>query len=435
MRRVRTALVGLGAQTLLLALVSVTVGISARGWVFGLAACLAAHVWLALALHRAGSVAVGPANLVTLGRVTIVATVAALVTGTSGHDAVAATLTLAAIALALDAVDGQVARRTQSVSTVGARFDGEVDAFLILVLSVAVAPIVGPWVLAIGLWRYAFGFAGVCLRWLRQPLPTSYWGKTVAVVQGVTLTVALSRLLPHDVTVSALVIALLLLTESFCQAIWWLWAQRPAPTAASDPRRRVVRGVATGVGAVVVWAALVVPDRPNNLAWSTFLRIPIEGVVLVAVALVVPARARRFLALMGGLALAALLVARSLDIGFFSVLDRPFNPVTDWASLGPALGVLIDSIGRTPAILIAVGAGAVMLALVVAITVATVQVTRVAVRHRHLAAQTVIALGAAWTLLAVGGVTTGGGAPAAARSTAVKRSPRGRSPLSCGRAT
>ena len=40
----------------------------------------------------------------------------------------------------LDAVDGQVARRTGTVSALGARFDMEVDAFLILVLSVYVAP-------------------------------------------------------------------------------------------------------------------------------------------------------------------------------------------------------------------------------------------------------------------------------------------------------
>ena len=46
---------------------------------------------------------------------------------------------LTAVALALDGVDGRVARRTETVTAVGARFDMEVDAFLILVLSVYVA--------------------------------------------------------------------------------------------------------------------------------------------------------------------------------------------------------------------------------------------------------------------------------------------------------
>ena len=44
---------------------------------------------------------------------------------------------LSSVALALDGVDGQVARRTRTVSALGARFDMEVDAFLVLVLSVA----------------------------------------------------------------------------------------------------------------------------------------------------------------------------------------------------------------------------------------------------------------------------------------------------------
>ena len=43
------------------------------------------------------------------------------------------------MALLLDAVDGGVARRTGTVSGFGARFDMEVDAFLILVLSGYVA--------------------------------------------------------------------------------------------------------------------------------------------------------------------------------------------------------------------------------------------------------------------------------------------------------
>ena len=71
------------------------------------------------------------------------------------------------MALALDAVDGWVARRTGTVSALGARFDMEVDAFLILVLSGYVAPTLGGWVLAIGLMRYAFVAAGWVLPWLR----------------------------------------------------------------------------------------------------------------------------------------------------------------------------------------------------------------------------------------------------------------------------
>ena len=73
---------------------------------------------------------------------------------------VALLVRLAAVALALDAVDGWVARRTGTVSELGARFDMEADAFLILVLSGFVADSLGGWVLAIGLMRYAFVAAG-----------------------------------------------------------------------------------------------------------------------------------------------------------------------------------------------------------------------------------------------------------------------------------
>ena len=63
--------------------------------------------------------------------------------------------------LVLDAVDGRVARRTGTTSSFGARFDGEADAFLILVLSVYVAARLGSWVLVIGAARYAFGRLGL----------------------------------------------------------------------------------------------------------------------------------------------------------------------------------------------------------------------------------------------------------------------------------
>ena len=57
----------------------------------------------------------------------------------SGAIPVATLVLLSSVALALDGVDGWVARRTRTVSALGARFDMEVDAFLVLMLSVHVA--------------------------------------------------------------------------------------------------------------------------------------------------------------------------------------------------------------------------------------------------------------------------------------------------------
>ena len=99
----------------------------------------------------------GPACWVTLARATLAVGVAALAAESLAHDIpVALLVSLAAVALCLDPIDGWVARRTDTVTALGARFDGEVDAFLILALSVYVAPECGVWVLAIGAARYLF---------------------------------------------------------------------------------------------------------------------------------------------------------------------------------------------------------------------------------------------------------------------------------------
>ena len=97
---------------------------------------------------------------------------------------VALLVSLAAVALALDAVDGWVARRTRTTGLLGARFDAEADAFLILILSVYVARSAGAWVLAIGAARYVFLAAGWLLPWMRAQLPPRHWRKVVGATQG-----------------------------------------------------------------------------------------------------------------------------------------------------------------------------------------------------------------------------------------------------------
>jgi phosphatidylglycerophosphate synthase len=124
-------------------------------------------------------------------------------------------------ALALDAVDGWVARRTGSASELGARFDMEVDAFLLLVLSAYVAGSMGVWVLAIGAMRYVFVLVGWAVPWMRRQLPHRYWRKVVTAVAGIALALAVSGLLP-GVDVVLVGVALLLLLESFGRDVLWL---------------------------------------------------------------------------------------------------------------------------------------------------------------------------------------------------------------------
>jgi phosphatidylglycerophosphate synthase len=220
------ALGGLIMPTLLAGL-SLTVGLNFAGWFVGMVSGWAATTLMAAARARSGRPEILPADWITLARALIAAAVAALVASSFSRPAPLSVLVgLASVALALDGVDGQVARRTGTDTPLGARFDGEVDAFLILVLSVQVSSDYGGWVLAIGAARYAFLAAGWVLPWLTAPLPPRYWGKVVTAVQGVVLTLAASGLLSRMVGMLAVGVALLLLAESFGRNIIWLYRTR-----------------------------------------------------------------------------------------------------------------------------------------------------------------------------------------------------------------
>jgi phosphatidylglycerophosphate synthase len=221
------------AQLLILAGLTAAFGLGPLGVLVGVVYAVGLLGLLSAAMHRAGRSVLGPADLVTLARALLVGGVTAIVaegllTGWTAHGALVA---IASVALALDAVDGKVARRTGTASPVGARFDMEVDAFLVLVLSVHVAGIVGPWVLAIGGMRYAFVAAGRLLPWLRGPVPPSYVAKAVAAVQGVVLVVAASQLLPPHLTVALVAVALAMLVWSFARTVWQLWPAVRVPSA------------------------------------------------------------------------------------------------------------------------------------------------------------------------------------------------------------
>jgi len=140
-----------------------------------------------------------------------------------------AVLGVAVPMLVLDAVDGAVARRTV-VTDRGARWDMETDAATVLVLSFAAAPVVGVWVLAAGLMRYAFVLAGAVLPALRGPLRASQTRRVVAAVQGPALLLAVAPGLPVAAAVVGCALALGALTFSFgrdVQALLRAGAQPP----------------------------------------------------------------------------------------------------------------------------------------------------------------------------------------------------------------
>lgn len=208
---------GAALQVVLLAALAAGPGLGPVGWLAGLG--YAAGCWLLLtgAVRRAGEDTLGPAGLVTLGRAVLAGGVTALVAdGLAGVAVpVAVLVVLASVALVLDAVDGRVARRTGTTTELGARFDMEADAFLVLVLSVHVAVLLGPWVLAIGLMRYVYVAASWVVPWLRGSLSPRFSAKVVAAVQGIVLVVAAAGVLPLPVVTALVAVALMALTWSF----------------------------------------------------------------------------------------------------------------------------------------------------------------------------------------------------------------------------
>ncbi|MFI0452009.1 CDP-alcohol phosphatidyltransferase family protein [Actinomadura sp. 6N118] len=235
-------LAGSGAQPALLGFLWAGFGLSPAAWLAGTAYAVSLPTLLTLARRRAGRRRLGPADRVTFARAVLVGGVTALVVDGAVHGAVegaalAILVVLASVALVLDGVDGQVARRTGTVSPLGARFDMEVDAFLILVLSVHVAFVAGPWVLAIGAMRYVFVVAAWIMPWLRAELPPSLARKAVAALQGVALVVAGAGVLPVLAASALAGLALMALVWSFGRDVAWLRRASLTPEGEDGTRR------------------------------------------------------------------------------------------------------------------------------------------------------------------------------------------------------
>lgn len=209
--------------------------VTPSAWVVGSVAVYLALAATIYGCWMAGTSRTGPradfgwANRVTLARTVLVAVLCGVLAApevVDRHGAILAALAL--LAIVLDALDGWLARTIGNVTRFGARFDMEIDALLILVLSISVvmADRAGPWVLAIGGMRYAFIVAGWVAPWLQRDLPDSTWRKTVCVVQGIVLAVALLPWLPVPLVQVVVALSLAGLVHSFGRDTLWLRRNR-----------------------------------------------------------------------------------------------------------------------------------------------------------------------------------------------------------------
>jgi hypothetical protein len=181
--------------------------------------------------------------------------------------------------------------------------------------------------------------------------------------------------------------------------------------------RPAVSRTLTAIAGVLLFAALIFPNILSRLTPIGFLRIPVEGAFLIAL-LLLPARPRRVLGVVVGVLLGLLVIEKCLDMGFFSELNRPFDPVLDWVLFDDAYSFVVDSYGRPAAI----GAVAAIVALVAAILALTswsvLRIGALIGRHPRRALVTAGAVAVAWAATFALGASFTGAVPIAARSTA-----------------
>ncbi|MFJ8632093.1 sulfatase [Streptomyces sp. NPDC093568] len=183
---------------------------------------------------------------------------------------------------------------------------------------------------------------------------------------------------------------------------WFGWRRRYPRTA---------HGVTVGttvLAAALLLFALLVPNRLERLGPEAFLRLPAEGILLAGLLLAVPPRSRRLLAVASGALLGLLTVLKFVDMGFYSVLARPFDLVLDWILLDDAAEFVRESFGRGGQVLAVAGVIVLLVAVLVLMTLATVRVTNLMVGHRDIATRTTLILGTAWITCMTLGIQIGG---------------------------
>lgn len=335
-----------------------------------------------------------PANAVTCARFVLAAAVAVVALLDGPRQLLGA---LAAIALISDFVDGHLARALGAATRLGERLDQESDALLIAVLSAVVAGDLGVWVLSVGVARYVFGALFTLIPSLRTPpARPRYWCKVVAASVGIVLAVVATVPMPSVLATPLVAGVGLLLAESFLHEAVDRWR---APRPPLRPR-----GV-TAIAFVVVWVALVMPTDREQVSGAVFLRLPLEVLLVIGLAMLPWRRSRSAIAALVGLLLAVLVLLTALDLGFQAVFDRSFDPVGDWSYLGPGVGVLGDSIGSGWAHVVAAVVVLAAVSVLIGLPLAVVCLVMVAAEHRRTSIATATAFGLVWGLLAATGTT------------------------------
>ncbi len=160
----------------------------------------------------------GPANWVTLTRLLFLAALGLSYSSLS-LEMVGVCLVMI---IALDGVDGFLARRFNTVSECGNYFDMETDAFLVALASAIlyVLGIASIWVLLAGFLRYFYGLLRILLGLGEVKERSFFIAKVIAVAFFISLTLAMFS--QHPVIIFCLHISSALIALSFAHSLFWL---------------------------------------------------------------------------------------------------------------------------------------------------------------------------------------------------------------------
>jgi hypothetical protein len=172
-------------------------------------------------------------------------------------------------------------------------------------------------------------------------------------------------------------------------------------------------GLRITLACCLILFVLLAPNDLGRLTPSTFVRIPLEAVLGLALLLMLPEKMREVGALLLGVGLGLLAILKLLDMGFSAVLARPFDPATDWTFLNDAMRFLGGAIGPFSAIGCLAAAIIFCTSLVIVVTKSVQRLTDAAARSNLAASRATVLLAALWLSCAVFGTHVVPGVPVA----------------------
>jgi hypothetical protein len=172
------------------------------------------------------------------------------------------------------------------------------------------------------------------------------------------------------------------------------------------------------LAAALIWFAVAGPDTVADLTGTGLVALPWDGVLLLAllswsgsttwVLRATPGRTKTLWTVVG-VFLGVVSLLRLLDLAFGWALDRPFDPLSDWAYVGSARGLLADASSPLVADLALVGAAALVLGMLAAVPWALRRLSRVALHHPTGGRRAAMLLAVGWVVCAAAGLQVASG--------------------------